>query len=118
MQVAKFLQLSEQTTSLNILDIGCGTGVWSLSIAHVDPESKITFLDNEEPIQTAVETAESIGMRGRIQSVVGDPLTSQLPAGEFNLVIVANLLHLLILTNKKRLIQKRYKHCHLVAGWW
>ena len=105
MQVAKFLQLSEQTTSLNILDRGCGTGGWSLSIAHTDPESKITFLDNEEPIQTAVQTAESIGMQGRIQSVVGAPLTSQLPTGEFNLVIVANLLHLLDSDEQKRLIQ-------------
>ena len=47
MQIAKFLNLSEQTEPLNILDVGCGTGVWSLSIAHVDPESRITFLDKE-----------------------------------------------------------------------
>ena len=56
-------------------------------------------------MQTAVHTADSIGMQGRIQSVVGDPLTSQLPTGEFNLVIVANLLHLLNSDEQKRLIQ-------------
>ena len=104
MQVAKLLQLSEQTTSLNILDVGCGTGVWSLSIAHVDPESTITFFDDEEPVKTAMETAESIGMQGRIQSVVGDPLTSQLPPGDFNLVIVANFLQLLDAEAQKQLI--------------
>ena len=104
MQVAKLLQLSEQTTSLNILDVGCGTGVWSLSIAHVDPESTITFFDDEEPVKTAMETAESIGMQGRIQSVVGDPLTSQLPTGDFNLVLVANLLQLLDAESQKKLI--------------
>ena len=105
MQVAKFLNLSEQTEPLDILDVGCGTGVWSLSIAHLDPESRITFFDHEEPIQTAVETAKSIGMQERITSVIGDPLTTELPTGNFNLVILANLLHLLKVEEQKRIIQ-------------
>ncbi|MEC9097061.1 MAG: class I SAM-dependent methyltransferase [Planctomycetota bacterium] len=105
MQVAKFLNLSEQTEPLDILDVGCGTGVWSLSIAHLDPESRITFFDREEPIQTAVETAKSIGMQERIASVIGDPLTTELPTGNFNLVILANLLHLLKVEEQKRIIQ-------------
>lgn len=104
MQIAKFLNLSEQTEPLNILDVGCGTGVWSLSIAHVDPESRITFLDKEEPVRTAVETAESIGMEGRIATVESDPLTTDLPQGEFNLVIVANILHLLTSDEQKQLL--------------
>ncbi len=105
MQIAKFLNLSEQTEPLNILDVGCGTGVWSLSIAHVDPESRITFLDKKEPVTTALKTAESIGMEGRITTVESDPLSTELPSGEFNLVIVANLLHLLTSEEQKRLLR-------------
>ncbi|MBH57781.1 MAG: hypothetical protein CMJ82_11410 [Planctomycetaceae bacterium] len=104
MQIAKFLNLSEQTEALNILDIGCGTGVWSLSVAHVDPESRITFLDKEDPVRTAVETAESIGMEGRITAIHSDPLAAQLPTGDFNLVIVANILHLLTSEEQKGLL--------------
>ncbi len=110
MQVAKFLNLSEQAEALNILDIGCGTGVWSLSVAHVDPESRITFLDVEEPVQTALETAKSIGMQDRIDSIIGDPLTPELLTGQYNLVIIANLLHLLDPSQQQKLIQSATGH--------
>ncbi|MBA61233.1 MAG: hypothetical protein CMJ76_02605 [Planctomycetaceae bacterium] len=105
MQVAKFLDLSELTEALNILDVGCGTGVWSLPIAHIDPESRITFIDHYEPIQTAMETAESIGMQSRVESVIGDPLTTELPVGDFNLVIVANLLHLMSNEEQEKIVR-------------
>ena len=109
MQIAKFLHLSEQNEALDILDIGCGTGVWSLSIAHVDPEAQITFMDEEEPLATAVETAESIGMAGRIQTIIGNPLHADLPTSQHNLVILANLLHLLAREEQQRLIQAAAK---------
>jgi len=109
MQIAKFLHLSEQNEALDILDIGCGTGVWSLSIAHVDPEAQITFMDQEEPLATAVETAESIGMAGRIQTIIGNPLQADLPTSQHNLVILANLLHLIAREEQQRLIQAAAK---------
>ncbi len=106
MQVAKFLNLSEFEQSLNILDVGCGTGVWSLSVAHVDPESRITFFDQQEPVQTALETAESIGMEGRVHSHVGSPFHGELPNEQYNLVILGNLLHLLDASEQQNLITK------------
>ncbi len=95
MEVVKYLNLSQQTEPLRIIDVGCGTGVWSLTIARQDPQSAITFLDEADPVDSACRTAESIGMQDRFDSIVGDPFTAELPAGQFNLAIVANLLNLI-----------------------
>jgi SAM-dependent methyltransferase len=95
MDVVKYLSLSEQTEPLNILDVGCGTGVWSLPIARQDPEARITFVDYQEPVDIACRTAEAVGMEGRFATILGDPLTADLPAAQFNLAVVANLLHLI-----------------------
>jgi len=95
MEVVKYLGLSEQTEPLKIIDIGCGTGVWSLAIARQDPQATVTFLDHAEPVRAACRTAETIGMTNRFESIVGDPFTAELPTGQFNLAIVANLLNLI-----------------------
>lgn len=95
MDVVKYLSLSEQTEPLNILDVGCGTGVWSLPIARQDPAARITFVDYQQPVDVACRTAEAVGMKGRFTTIIGDPLTTDLPKSQFNLVVVANLLHLI-----------------------
>jgi 2-polyprenyl-3-methyl-5-hydroxy-6-metoxy-1,4-benzoquinol methylase len=95
MDVVKYLSLSEQTEPLNILDVGCGTGVWSLPIARQDPAARITFVDYQEPVDVACRTAEAVGMVGRFTTIIGDPFTADLPKSQCNLAVVANLLHLI-----------------------
>jgi 2-polyprenyl-3-methyl-5-hydroxy-6-metoxy-1,4-benzoquinol methylase len=93
--VVKYLSLSEQTEPLNILDVGCGTGVWSLPIARQDSAARITFVDNQEPVDVACRTAAAVGMEGRFATNIGDPFTADFPTSQFNLAVVANLLHLI-----------------------
>ncbi|MBT4693745.1 MAG: class I SAM-dependent methyltransferase, partial [Planctomycetaceae bacterium] len=104
MDIVKYLNLSEQTEPLDILDVGCGTGVWSLPIARQDPEARITFADYQEPVDVACRTAETIGMEDRFATIIGDPFTSPLPKSQFNLAVVANLLHLIPVDQWKSLL--------------
>ncbi|MBT4695117.1 MAG: class I SAM-dependent methyltransferase [Planctomycetaceae bacterium] len=94
MDIVKYLSLSEQTEPLNILDVGCGTGVWSLPIARQDPAARITFVDHQEPVDVACRTAEAVGMEGRFATIIDDPFAADLPKSQFNLAVIANLLHL------------------------
>jgi len=109
MDVVKYLSLSEQTQPLRILDVGCGTGVWSLPIARQDPESRITFVDYQQSVDIACRTAEAVGMESRFATIIGDPFTVDLPKSQFNLVVVANLLHLIPATQWKVLLARVIK---------
>ena len=104
MNLVKYLSLSEQIEPLNILDVGCGTGVWSLPIARQDPEAHITFVDYQEPVDVACRTAKAVGMEGRFATIIGDPFTADLPKSQYNLTVVANLLHLIPIDQWKSLL--------------
>ena len=104
MALVKYLSLSEQIEPLNILDVGCGTGVWSLPIARQDPEARITFVDYQEPVDVACRTAKAVGMEGRFATIIGDPFTADLPKSQYNLAVVANLLHLIPIDQWKSLL--------------
>ncbi|MBT3889872.1 MAG: class I SAM-dependent methyltransferase [Planctomycetaceae bacterium] len=104
MALVKYLSLSEQIEPLNILDVGCGTGVWSLPIARQDPEARITFVDYQKPVDVACRTAKDIGMEGRFATIIGDPFTADLPKSQYNLAVVANLLHLIPIDQWKSLL--------------
>ncbi len=104
MDLVKYLSLSEQIEPLNILDVGSGTGVWSLPIARQDPEARITFVDYQKPVDVACRTAKDVGMEGRFATIIGDPFTADLPKSQYNLAVVANLLHLIPIDQWKSLL--------------
>ena len=78
--------------------------MWSLPIARQDPEAKITFADYQEPVDVACRTAAAVGMEGRFATIIGDPFTSHFPKSQFNLAVVANLLHLIPVDQWKSLL--------------
>ncbi|QDT03034.1 hypothetical protein K227x_14130 [Rubripirellula lacrimiformis] len=91
MQAAEILDIGEggQYSGLKILDLGCGSAVWSCAIAHRDPESSVTAADTPAALEAAQSTADSIELTDRFTTIPGDPLTVELPADEFDLVLVA-----------------------------
>ncbi len=77
---------------LSILDIGCGSAVWSCAMAHRDPAARLTLVDGAGALQAAMSTAESIGLADRLTLIEGDPATVPLPADEFDVVLIAQRL--------------------------
>ncbi len=95
MQAAEILDIGGEgeTAGPSILDIGCGSAVWSCAMAHRDPESKLTLVDNARALAAAVRTADSIGLTDRLETIEGDPLQVPIPAGQFDIVLIAQRLH-------------------------
>jgi len=72
-----------------ILDLGCGSAVWSLAMGHRDQQAQVTAIDHAGPIQAARSTAASIDMSDRFETLVGDPLEIELPSESFDLALLA-----------------------------
>lgn len=84
---------SEDTPSgLRILDLGCGSAVWSCAMAHCDPESTIVAIDDAAAIKAAESTAESIGLGDRFKTIESDPRSVAVDGQAFDLVILAQVL--------------------------
>ncbi len=73
MQMAEVLQIGSQRKGLEVLDLGCGAGVFSAAMAYRDPDMKVTLVDSEsnlrlawKPIKASRSTREPSGLRTTI----------------------------------------------------
>lgn len=95
LELARILEIGSQRRGLEILDWGCGTGIWGLTLAHRDVQANVTMVDWLEPIETVKGMAESIGIAERVTCVPGKFSEVDLPEERFDLVLLANHLHLM-----------------------
>jgi ubiquinone/menaquinone biosynthesis C-methylase UbiE len=77
-----------------ILDVGAGSGVWSLAMAERSDAAHITAIDLPQVLPAFEERAESLGLRGRVDLVAADYHSMNLPSEAFDRVLLANVLHL------------------------
>jgi SAM-dependent methyltransferase len=89
-------ELAEQLEQApaRVLDIGCGSGVWSLAIAERFPETRVTGLDLPDVLRVFETRAAERGLAGRIDTIGGDMHDVAIPRAAFDLVIIANVLRL------------------------
>jgi len=81
-------------TPRSILDVGCGSGVWSLALARRVPEARVTGLDLPAVLDQFRARADALGLLDRVTTIPGDMHTVLLPEGEWDLAIIANVLRL------------------------
>lgn len=95
MQAAEILDIGgeNEPPGIKILDLACGSSVWSCAMAHRDPESSVTAIDHEIMLDAAKSTAESIGLGDRFRTIAGDSLEIELDPESADLVLIANRLH-------------------------
>jgi ubiquinone/menaquinone biosynthesis C-methylase UbiE len=77
-----------------ILDVGCGAGVWSLAFARRLPDARVTGLDLPAVVEQFRTRAAALGLDDRIATIAGDMHTVALPDGPWDLVIIANVLRI------------------------
>lgn len=78
-----------------ILDVGAGSAVWSLALAEVFPEARITALDRPKVLAVAQARARAAGLAARLEALAGDWRTIALPRAGFGVIVLANVCHLL-----------------------
>ncbi len=93
MEAAEMLNIGEDRQSPRILDVGCGSAVWSCAMAFRDAASTVTAVDHAAALEAATSTANSIELGDRFRTIEGDPHDVELPAEAFDLAIIAQRLH-------------------------
>lgn len=93
-QAAEVLDISGmgEPAGLKILDLGCGSAVWSCAMAHQDAQATIVAVDEPAALEAAVSTAGSIGLQDRFETIEADPLEAELPGDRFDLVLIPQRL--------------------------
>jgi SAM-dependent methyltransferase len=75
-----------------LLDIGGGTGSWSILLARRYPHLRATVLELPVVADVAGKRIADAGLSSRIDVVTGDAMTGDLPTG-YDVFLVANLMH-------------------------
>ncbi len=103
-----------QRRPLRILDLGCGSAVWSCALAYRDPRATVLAVDQEPSLVAARRTADSIGLGDRFQTLAGVPESTELPVAGFDLVVIAQRLGVVPAESGDRLL--RVAHESLAPG--
>lgn len=91
---AMMLGIGKSRTALSILDVGAGSGVWSLTFAEKDRNTRVTAVDWPGVLKIAAASARSMGLEERFTALPGNYHEVDLPEGGYDLAIVANVTHI------------------------
>jgi SAM-dependent methyltransferase len=87
-----------------ILDVGAGSGVWSLALARRLPGATVSALDLPDVLPRFLEHAARFDMRDRASALPGNYHDGPPADARFDVVMLANVLHLEPAAAARRLI--------------
>jgi predicted O-methyltransferase YrrM len=87
--LAKRIDLSGAT---RLLDIGGGTGIYSIALLLHNPQLTAIVLDRPEVLRVAEEMAQRYGVQDRLELVPGDMFVGTLPQ-DCDVMLLSNILH-------------------------
>lgn len=93
MDAATALDFGKSRRGMRVLELGCGSGIFSATLAHRDPDSTFVLADLPENLERAKTTVESIGVQKQFDFAEIKELEPPTDLGGFDLVIVAGQLH-------------------------
>ncbi len=76
-----------------LLDIGCGAGNYSLKFLESLPNVNVTLVDLSQPMLTRASERIGVVSTGEIRSIQGDIRELAFPAGQFDVILAAAVLH-------------------------
>lgn len=78
-------------TSTHLLDLGGGTGIYSIALLQKYPGLRASVLDRPEVLKITADLARDYGVQDRLTCVPGDMFREPLPACDA--VLLSNVLH-------------------------
>jgi 2-polyprenyl-3-methyl-5-hydroxy-6-metoxy-1,4-benzoquinol methylase len=93
-QAAGVLDIGVALRGLNVLELGSGAGVWSAAMAYRDPKLQVTVVDTAQMLAQCEATYASIDLLQRWTAIEDDYRSWSTPLGQFDLVILPEVLQL------------------------
>lgn len=91
------------TAAHRLLDVGGGTGSWSIAVARAHPHMTATVFELPQVARIARERIAGHGLSDRIGVAEGEVLTTELPAGH-DVCLMANVIHCFSPSDNQRLL--------------
>jgi 3-hydroxy-5-methyl-1-naphthoate 3-O-methyltransferase len=76
-----------------ILDVGAGSGAWSLAFAEKIPKARVTAVDSPMVTRLTRQYAERFGVAARYEYLEGDLREVELGQGRYDLAILGHVIH-------------------------
>lgn len=83
---------TEQRANLEILDIACGSGLYSLTLAAQHPTARTTLLDWANVLELTKDNVDRLGLRERTGFIDGDVFEVAL-GGPYDVIIASQIFH-------------------------
>jgi len=88
-----------------VLDVGGGTGSWSIALAEADPALTATVFELPEVAAVAEKRLRTSGYSTRIDVLAGELLTGDVPRG-YSAFLLANLVHYFLPETNQAILRK------------
>jgi len=96
--LTSLLDIGKSRRALRVLNLGCGTAVFSAALIHQDPNSTAMLVDTEAGLARARATIDSIGIQNKIEWVTASDIFNvteieALADQQFDLILLAGTIH-------------------------
>jgi len=85
--------LGAEAKALEVLDVGCGSGVWSIAVAEANPKTCVTAQDFPAVLEITRQYARRHGVEERFDYLAGDLKRAEFGEGRFDLAVLGNICH-------------------------
>lgn len=77
-----------------VLDVACGSGIWSISFAQAEPSAQVIANDYPKVLDTVTRGyVEREGLSSRYRYAPGDIKQAQIPRESCDLILLGNIVH-------------------------
>ncbi len=101
-------QIVEGNGARQMLDLGGGSGAYSIAFAKAVPGLHSEIIDLPEVLPLAQDYVHRAGLDDRISTRAGDMLSVPLEAGKYDLVLLAAICHMFSPEENQRLFERAY----------
>ena len=107
-RVRAITQALELNGTRRMLDLGGGSGVYSIAFARAVPELRSEVVDLPAVVRIAEEHIRNAGLQDRISTRAGDMVTLALPAQSYDLVLLSSICHMFSPEENRALLARAY----------
>jgi SAM-dependent methyltransferase len=101
------LDLASASEPVKVLDLGAGSGVWGIALAHKSPQVRVNVVDWPSVIEVTRKTVARFNLSDRFTFIPGDLLEADFGTGH-DVITIGHILHSMGAESSKILLKKAF----------